>query len=79
MKISIKNIKDRKTFDIDVEPTFTAADVKAKVEAQEGMPANAQRLIFGGKPLRDGATLAELGIQKAATLHRPPPQDLRRV
>ena len=35
MKISIKNIKDRKTFDIDVEPTFTAADVKAKVEAQE--------------------------------------------
>ena len=53
MKISIKNLKDRKTFDVDVEPTSTADDVKAAVEKQTGVGKTSQRLVFGGKPLRD--------------------------
>ena len=69
MKINIKSLKDRKTFSIDVQPTFDAADVKAVIEREQDVPASAQRLVFGGKPLRDGVSLQELGVQKEATLH----------
>ena len=69
MKITIRNLKDRKTFDIDVQPTSTAADMKDLIESHEGLPANSQRLVFGGKPLKEGVPLHELGVQKGATLH----------
>ena len=69
MIIHIKNLKDRKTFDVDVTPNSTADDVKFAVEKQCGVTPSSQRLVFGGRPLKDGATLAELGVQKSATLH----------
>ena len=52
MKINIKSLKDRKTFTIDVQPTFDAGDVKRVIEQEQNLPASAQRLVFGGKPLR---------------------------
>ena len=61
MIIHIKNLKDRKTFDVDVTPNSTADDVKFAVEKQCGVAPSSQRLVFGGRPLKDGATLAELG------------------
>ena len=69
MIIHIKSLKDRKTFDVEVTPQSTADDIKDAVEKQSGIARVTQRLVFGGRPLRDGATLAELGIQKNATLH----------
>lgn len=69
MKINIKSLKDRKTFEIDVQPTFDAADVKQIIEKEQGIPASSIRLVFGGKPLRDGTPLQEQGVQKQATLH----------
>ena len=69
MKISIRNLKDRKTFDFDVEPTHTVDDVKYEIEKQSGVAKGSQRLVFGGKPLRDDQKLSEAGIQKGATLH----------
>ena len=69
MKINIKSLKDRKTFSIDVQPTFDAGDVKQVIERELNLPATAQRLVFGGKPLREGVALHELGVQKEATLH----------
>ena len=69
MKISVKSLKDRKTFDVEVQHTMTAADVKGVIESQEGVPANAQRLVFSGRPLKDDATLSDSGVQKGATLH----------
>ena len=59
MKITIRNLKDRKSFDIDVQPAMTAAHVKSLIEEQEGVPANSQRLVFGGRPLKDGVALHE--------------------
>ena len=46
MIIHVKNLKDRKTFDINCTPTQTADDIKAEVEKQAGVPPSAQRLVF---------------------------------
>ena len=67
MQINV-NISTGKTITIEVESSDTIEAIKGKIHEKEGILLEKQALLFNGKQLEEGRTLADYPIQKGNTI-----------
>ena len=58
-----------KAITISIRPSETIMVLKEKVEIQEGIPVDQQRIIFAGQQLEDGGRLEDYNIPKESSVH----------
>jgi len=64
MKVTVK-LLNQQQFTIDVEPNDTVAQVKEKIQKQEGHQVDWQKLIYSGKILEDPSPISVYNIQES--------------
>ena len=65
MKINIQTLTGK--FVLEVGSCYSIERVKEKIEENDGVPADQQKLIFANKQLENGRTLSDYKVQKGAT------------
>jgi len=68
MQIFVKALTG-KTLTFDVEPSDSIESIKDKIFDKEGVALEVQMLVFGGKRLENGKTLAEYKIEENSMLY----------
>jgi ubiquitin len=68
MQVFVKTLTG-KSITLDVEQGDSIDSIKKKIAEKEAIPADQQRLIFGGKQLDNEKTIADYNIQSDSTIH----------
>ncbi|KAM0053222.1 putative Ubiquitin-like domain-containing protein [Helianthus debilis subsp. tardiflorus] len=68
MKIFIKTLTRDQTITLEVKPSYTIHDIKAKIQDEVHIPPDDQELIFNKMVLHNTDTLASYSINNKSTL-----------
>lgn len=68
-QLKIIHTGTRDQFVVELPPADPIASLKVAIERRAGIPAGRQRLVFGGRELLDGRSVASYGLQGGATLN----------